>query len=155
MLSNTLLIVYSLVNKLFTVICFPGEFCHGVNLEHFSALLDVTVSLWLTAPSHTPADLTGRPPFRAPDLHVVQQDPVPQLHAQRGQHQVSRDVVVVGQSGPGEVAAQRDGVQQQLLQLFGHHGGLRLVQTHVHRVGDHISWDQTLIVLQRRRRRRR
>lgn len=82
------------------------------------------------------------------DLGVVQLDAVPQLQAQRGQHQVPGDVVVVGQGGAREVAAERDGVQQQLLQLFGHHGRLRLVQAHVHRVRDHVGGNQTLVVLQ-------
>lgn len=79
---------------------------------------------------------------------MVQLDALPQLQAQRGQHQVPGDVVVVGQGGSREVAAQRDGVQQQLLQLFGHHGRLRLVQAHVHRVRNHVGGNQTLIVLQ-------
>lgn len=95
--------------------------------------------------------ITAFPRPCSSDLHVVQQNSLSQLQAQRGQHQVSRDVVVVGQRGSGKVTAQRDGVQQQLLQLFGHHGRLRLVQTHVHRVRNHVSWDQTLIILQRRR----
>lgn len=83
----------------------------------------------------------------SPDLHVVHHHSASQLQAQRGQHQVAWDVVVVGQRGSGEVAAQRDGVQQQLLQLLGHHGCLGLVQAHVHGIGNHVGRHQALVVL--------
>lgn len=82
------------------------------------------------------------------DLCIIQLHSVSQLQAQRGQHQVPGNVVIVGQSCSRKVTAQRNGIQQQLLQLFGHHSCLCLVQAHVHRVRNHIGGDQTLIILQ-------
>lgn len=82
-------------------------------------------------------------------LQVVQNHTVTQLQPQCCQHQVSGNVVIVGQRGLGEVTAERHGVQQQLLHVFGHHGRLSFVQAHVHWVRNHLSWNLALIILQK------
>lgn len=105
----------------------------------------------LQRPTHRQAEVQFQhhPDSLMSDLQVVQDHTLSQPQPQRGQHQVSGDVVVVWQRGSGEVTAQGDGVQQQLLQLFGHQSRLRLVQAHVHRIRNHLSGNLTLIVLQK------